>query len=52
MHTLNLKFNKLKTHASGSDLLVELPKNAIDAIDTVIKLEVKGELNVESNMPK
>ena len=33
---------KLKTQASGNDLVIEVPAKALDPIATVIKLQVKG----------
>jgi alpha-L-fucosidase len=41
----------LKTTAGDSGVLVEVPTERLDAIDTVVVLEVKGELNVEMALP-
>ncbi|MBN2091767.1 alpha-L-fucosidase [candidate division KSB1 bacterium] len=42
---------KLNVTADLSGVVVELPTNAPDPINSVIDLEVEGELQVESNMP-
>lgn len=42
---------KLKVAANISGVVIDLPMAAPDAINSVIVLEVEGELQVESNMP-
>ena len=42
---------KLTYHREGSDLLIDLPGQMPDPINTVIVVETKGELVVTSNMP-
>jgi alpha-L-fucosidase len=42
---------KLDSHREGSDLLIDLPGQMPDPINTVIVVETKGELVVTSNMP-
>ncbi len=41
----------LKATAGDDGVLVEVPSESLDAIDTVVALEVKGELNVEMALP-
>ena len=42
---------KLASHREGGDLLIELPGQMPDPINTVIKVEAEGDLVVTSNMP-
>ena len=42
---------KLVSHREGSDLLIELPAQMPDPINTVIVVETEGDLVVTSNMP-
>ena len=42
---------KLHVHKDGTDLLVGVPEEAPDPVNTVIVLETRGEIVVTSNMP-
>ena len=41
----------LSSHFEGDDLLIELPDQALDPVNTVIVVETTGDLEVKSNMP-
>lgn len=42
---------KLASHREGGDLLIDLPGQIPDPVNTVIKVETEGDLVVTSNMP-
>jgi alpha-L-fucosidase len=42
---------ELNFHWDGQDLLIDLPDQAPDPVNTVIVVETRGSLEVESNMP-
>ena len=44
-------FQKLNTEMTAKGVIVDLPKETPDAIDSVVVLKVSGTLNVEKNLP-
>jgi len=44
-------FKKLKTSKDDTGVIVELPGEPLDAIDTVVVLKVAGKLHVENKLP-
>ena len=49
--TLLANGNSLSAETTSNGVVIDIPSAPLDEINTVIKLEIDGELKVESNMP-